>query len=270
MDDKRERYRRRRRYRGRRRHRKKRKQNLLVNLMLVLSAVVFCISAVQLLRIGKGYLSGRNEYQKVRNVAIKNSEEKKGFRVDFDELMKINEDTVGWIRFHPKPKQISYPVVQGEDNELYLHKTFSNNENTLGTIFIDAAASSDYGDKNTIIYGHRMKDGSMFRHLEDYKDKRFWEKNPYFYIYTPDGKEITYHIYSIGQIEGTSDTYETSFKNEEDYRRFLDKTVEVSEYDTGVKVDVDDEIATLSTCTAAGDENRFVVRGVKEKEVQLQ
>ncbi len=267
MDNKREKYRGRRRYR---RRRKKRRQSLWLNLLLCLSAVVFCISAFQLLSIGKGYLSGRNEYKKVRDVAIKDNKEKKGFRVDFEELMKINEDTVGWIRFHPEPKQINYPIVQGEDNNEYLNKTFSDHENSLGAIFIDAAASSDYEDPHTLIYGHRMKDGSMFRHLEDYKDKKFWEKNPYFYIYTPDGKEIAYHIYSIGQVKETSDTYQTSFQNKEEYRRFLDKTVEISEYDTGVKVDVDDEVVTLSTCTAAGDENRFVVRGVKEKEVQLQ
>ncbi len=89
-----------------------------------------------------------------------------------------------------EPSQINYPVVQGADNDLYLHKTFSANENTLGAIFVDAAASSDFTDKNTIIYGHRMKDGSMFRKLEEYKDEDFWKENPYFYIYTPDGERL--------------------------------------------------------------------------------
>lgn len=198
------------------------------------------------------------------------ADDKEKFRVDFDELMKINDDTVGWIRFYKEPSQINYPVVQGEDNDLYLHKTFSANENTLGAIFVDAAASSDFTDKNTIIYGHRMKDGSMFRKLEEYKDKDFWKENPYFYIYTPDGKEITYKIYSVGQVLDTSDTYLTSFAGEEDYQKFLDMTMKEADYDTGVKVTTDDTIVTLSTCTAASDENRFVVRGVKEKEVELQ
>ena len=201
---------------------------------------------------------------------LKTTDDKEKFRVDFDELMKINDDTVGWIRFYKEPSQINYPVVQGEDNDLYLHKTFSANENTLGAIFVDAAASSDFTDKNTIIYGHRMKDGSMFRKLEEYKDKDFWKENPYFYIYTPDGKEITYKIYSVGQVLDTSDTYLTSFAGEEDYQKFLDMTMKEADYDTGVKVTTDDTIVTLSTCTAASDEHRFVVRGVKEKEVELQ
>lgn len=257
-------------HRGRRKSRKARRKNMILNAILVAAIVVFCVSAFKLLQIGKGYKDGQSEYEKVRDVAIKNADDKEKFRVDFDELMKINDDTVGWIRFYKEPSQINYPVVQGEDNDLYLHKTFSANENTLGAIFVDAAASSDFTDKNTIIYGHRMKDGSMFRKLEEYKDKDFWKENPYFYIYTPDGKEITYKIYSVGQVLDTSDTYLTSFAGEEDYQKFLDMTMKEADYDTGVKVTTDDTIVTLSTCTAASDENRFVVRGVKEKEVELQ
>lgn len=255
---------------GRRKSRKARRKNMILNVILVAAIVVFCVSAFKLLQIGKGYKDGQSEYEKVRDVAIKNADDKEKFRVDFDELMKINDDTVGWIRFYKEPSQINYPVVQGEDNDLYLHKTFSANENTLGAIFVDAAASSDFTDKNTIIYGHRMKDGSMFRKLEEYKDRDFWKENPYFYIYTPDGKEITYKIYSVGQVLDTSDTYLTSFAGEEDYQKFLDMTMKEADYDTGVKVTTEDTVVTLSTCTAASDEHRFVVRGVKEKEVELQ
>ena len=91
-----------------------------------------------------------------------------------------------------------------------------------------------------------MKDGSMFRKLEEYKDKDFWKENPYFYIYTPDGKEITYKIYSVGQVLDTSDTYLTSFAGEEDYQKFLDMTMKEADYDTGVKVTTDDTIVTVS------------------------
>ena len=171
-------------HRGRRKSRKARRKNMILNVILVAAIVGFCVSAFKLLQIGKGYKDGQSEYEKVRDVAIKNADDKEKFRVDFDELMKINKDTVGWIRFYKEPSQINYPVVQGADNDLYLHKTFSANENTLGAIFVDAAARSDFTDKNTIIYGHRMKDGSMFRKLEEYKDKDFWKENPYFYIYT--------------------------------------------------------------------------------------
>lgn len=256
-------------HRGRKK--KKKKAGIFSTIILVVALAVFCFSAFQLFKILKGYHDGRSEYDKVRKLAV---EEKKGdgedqFSVNFDELMKMNPDTIGWIRFHPEPSQISYPIVKGKDNSEYLKKTFSANENTLGAIFLNVDNNADFMDKNTIIYGHRMKDGSMFRHLQDYEEKSFWESNPYFYIYTPDGREITYHIYSAGQVEDTSDTYLTSFESEEAYQSFLNMTKEASLYDTGVELNAQSAIVTLSTCTSASDNHRFVVRGVKEKEVNL-
>ena len=256
-------------HRGRKK--KKKKAGIFSTIILVVALAVFCFSAFQLFKILKGYHDGRSEYDKVRKLAV---EEKKGdgedqFSVNFDELMKMNPDTIGWIRFHPDPSQISYPIVKGKDNSEYLKKTFSANENTLGAIFLNVDNNADFMDKNTIIYGHRMKDGSMFRHLQDYEEKSFWESNPYFYIYTPDGREITYHIYSAGQVEDTSDTYLTSFESEEAYQSFLNMTKEASLYDTGVELNAQSAIVTLSTCTSASDNHRFVVRGVKEKEVNL-
>lgn len=265
-DEKKKRY-----HRGRKK--KSRKGGWITNLILVVALAVFVVSAYQLIKIGKGYWDGRSEYDKIRDLAIENGDAKEGedsqFRVNFDELLAVNSDTIGWIRFSPEPSMINYPIVQGKDNDQYLHQTFSANENTLGAIFLNVDNKADFSDRNSIIYGHRMKDGSMFRHLQDYEDKAFWESNPYFYIYTPDGREITYHIYSVGQVEETSDTYQTVFGGEEEYQNFLNLTKEVAAYDTGVEVTVADTIVTLSTCTSASDEHRFVVRGVKEKEVNL-
>ncbi len=252
----------------RRGRRKKRKKNSLVtNIILVIAAFVFCISAFQLIKIGKGYYDGRSEYEKIRELAIeKNKDEGAKYKVNFDELLALNSDTVAWLRFDPEPAIINYPVVQGKDNEEYLHKTFSANENTLGTIFLNVDNNANFLDENSILYGHYMNDGSMFRHLEDYKDKAFWEANPYFYIYTPDGQELVYHIYSVGEVLDTSDTYLTDFPTNDDYQKFLNMTKEVAMYDTGIEVTTGDTIVTLSTCTSANNDHRFVVRGVKVKE----
>lgn len=258
---------------GRRHHRGRRsrkKAGIISNIILVIAVVVFCVSGFQLLKIGKGYLDGRSEYEKVRDLAVTNPEEKEGFRVDFNALLEVNPDTVGWIRFYPEPSQINYPIVQGQDNDEYLHQTFSANENTLGAIFLNVDNKADFSDRNSIIYGHRMKDGSMFRHLQDYEEKSFWEENPYFYIYTPDGKEITYQIYSYAVVDATSDVYLTSFADDGAYQEFLNMTKGVSAYDTGVEVTAEDTIVTLSTCTSASDDHRIIVQGVKEKEVVLE
>ena len=190
------------------------------------------------------------------------------FSVDFQKLLEINPDTIAWIRFPDEPSQINYPVVQGTDNSKYLKKTFSSNENTLGAIFLNVDNQKDFSDKNSVIYGHRMRDGSMFRHLQDYDTREFWKNNPYFYIYTVDGRILKYHIYSAGQVVDTSESYQTTFETDEEYQEFLNMTQSTSLYNTGVEVTTADTIVTLSTCTSASDNHRFVVRGVKEEETK--
>lgn len=256
-------------HRGRR-IKKKRGAQIISNIILVCAIAIFFVAGFKLFQIGKGYMDGRSEYEKITDLAVDYSEEDERFRVDFDKLLEINSDTIGWIRFYPEPSIINYPLVQGKDNDLYLRKTFSANENTLGAIFLDVNCSGDLSDRHSIIYGHRMKDGSMFRKLEDYKEKSFWEENPYFYIYTPDGKEVTYQIYSTGVVDDTSDTYLLSLENDEDYQTFIDYTFSTAEYETGVEVTTEDQIVTLSTCTAASDEHRYVVHGVKIREAFLE
>ena len=260
-------------HRGRRRKGKGKKgKGIVSNLILIVALAVFAVSAYQLFKIGKGYYDGRSEYDKIRDLAIETKDDggddagnQPRYQVNFDELMALNSDTIGWIRFDPEPAIINYPIVQGKDNQEYLHKTFSANDNSLGTIFLNVENNPNFRDQNSIIYGHRMKDGSMFRHLQDYEDRAFWEANPYFYIYTPDGQELIYHIYSMGEVLDTSDTYLTEFNTEEEYQNFLNMTKQVSLYDTGIEVTTSDTIVTLSTCTSASD-NQFVVRGVRVKE----
>ena len=255
-------------HRGRRK--KRAKNSLVTNIVLAVAAVVFCVSAFQLIKIVKGYMDGRGEYKEIASLAVKNPDDKDKFRVDFDELMKLNPDTIGWLRFHPEPSIINYPLVQGKDNQEYLHKTFKANDNTLGTIFLNVDNRADFADKNSIIYGHRMKDGSMFRHLWDYEDESFYRENPYFYIYTPDRREITYQIFSVSKVGDDSKAYTTSFGSEAQFEEVVQIIKEAGLYDTKVDVKGEDLIVTLSTCTAESDDNRLIVCGVKKKEVLLE
>lgn len=253
----------------RRKGKRKKKGGVVSTVVLVIALAVFCFSAYQLYGIFGGYFRGQKEYDEIRDLAIEedgNDKEQNNFRVNFDELKAINPDTVGWLRFYPEPSQINYPLVQTDNNDLYLSKTFSANENTVGAIFVNYINHPDFNDKNTIIYGHRMKDNSMFHELEKYQDRSFWEQNQYFYIYTPDGREITYHIYSAGIVKDISDTYITEFNSTEEFNNFLVSTRTAAAYDTGVQVNSNDLIVTLSTCTKESDDNRMVVRGVKESE----
>ena len=113
---------RRRHHRGRR---SRKKAGIISNIILVIAVVVFCVSGFQLFKIGKGYLDGRSEYEKVRDLAVTNPEEKEGFRVDFNALLEVNPDTVGWIRFYPEPFILSM-----------LYYSFSNNPITIFSLVI--------------------------------------------------------------------------------------------------------------------------------------
>lgn len=251
-----------------RRGKRKKRGGVISSVILIIALGVFCFSGYQLYNIFSGYFKGQQEYDKIREIAV-DEKDKDNFRVNFDELMAINPDTVGWLRFYPEPAQINYPLVQTDNNDLYLSKTFSANENTVGAIFLNYINHPDFNDKNTIIYGHRMKDNTMFHELEKYQEKSFWEENQYFYIYTPDGREITYHIYSAGIVKEVSDSYIVEFNSPEEFSDFLETTKIASAYNTDVQVNVHDLIVTLSTCTKESDDNRMVVRGVKISEKNL-
>ena len=254
------------------RGRRKKKGGIISTIILIIAVCVFIFSGFQLYKIFNGYHKGESEYNDLVKLAI--TQEKTGddssdtddsgkFTVDFDALRQINPDVVGWIRFD-EPAVINYPVVQGSDNSEYLSRTFKGYDNTVGTIFVNAFNNADFNDRNTIIYGHYMYNGTMFNELEQYHKKSFWEKYPYFYIYTPDGNVITYHIYSVGVVKDTSEGYTYQFSDDTAFASFLEATKASSLYDTGVEVGNDSQIVTLSTCTREGNDDRTIVHGVKE------
>ena len=193
------------------RGRKKKKggSNIVSNIILVIAIVVFAVSAYKLYGIFSEYNKGDKEYQKIQDLVIntdkKDDTKEETFSVDFEKLLEMNSDVVGWIRFD-EPSEINYPVVQGRDNEEYLKRTFEANTNKLGTLFVDVNNPGDFSGRNTFIYGHNMKNGSMFAQLLKYKDDSFYKEHPYFYIYTPDGKVRTYEIFSAGVVKDTSDS----------------------------------------------------------------
>ena len=206
---------------------KKKKSGLLSNLILILAVCVFVFSGYQLYQIFSEYHEGKKEYEEIRELVIqeepnKETEEEKEpevqprFTVDFATLQQMNPDTVGWIRFE-EPSEISYPVVKGRDNEEYLTRTFEANDNKLGTLFVDKDNTGTFTDRNTIIYGHNMKNGTMFAQLLKYKEQDFLEKYPYFSIYTPDGKESKYQIFVAGVVEDTAVNYQFAFQSDEEF-----------------------------------------------------
>ena len=235
---------------------------VISKIILIIALAVFAYSAYQLFDIYYGYHKGETEYDEIEKTVVSiDQEEADRYQVDFDALKEINPDVVAWIRFD-EPAIINYPVVQGKDNSEYLSKTFKGYENTVGTIFVNVDNNPDFTDRNTIIYGHHMNNGTMFNELDEYESEEFWKKYPCFYIYTPDGAQLKYQIYSAGIVKDIAENYTYEFADDEAFRSFLQITKESSFYDTGVEPDLDSKIVTLSTCTKANNDERLVVHGM--------
>ena len=225
--------------------------------VLIIAACVFIFSLYQLITMLIPYYSGGEEYDKIKNIAITADEEGKGFTVDFDALLKENEDTVAWIRFD-EPAVINYPVVKSADNNEYLTKTFTANDNKLGAIFVDMRNSNDFSDKNTFIYGHHLNvGGEMFSELLKYENESFCKKHPNFYIYTPDGKVRTYKVFSAGVVKDTADNYKLDYATDADYEAYLKLCEESSNYKVeDVELTAQSQIVSLSTCTNVRDDEQ--------------
>ena len=179
--------------------------------------------------------------------------------IDLSGLREVNADVVGWIEI---PGVLSYPLLQGGDNAYYLTHAWNGEENAAGAIFLDWRADADMGGFNTLIYGHRMRNESMFGCLKHYKDADFWQENPSVVI-ANEGGTWQYDIYAAYEVGLTADTYQQEFSSPEDKAGFIQYGLERSVIDTGITPMPEDKIITLSTCSGSRRNTRWVVQAVR-------
>ena len=251
---------------------KKKKSDVLLTIALIAAIAVFCYAAFNLYHIYTEYKKGTDEYNQIEEMAVTerdadsaevagpSAQIKPPIEVDFDKLKSVNEDVVGWIYVDALP-DISYPIVKGKDNQTYLHQTYEKNYNFAGTIFVDYENSGDFSDCNTLVYGHNMKNGSMFGHLKKFReDDKLYKQDKYFWILTPE-RNYRYEIITAYTTGVNSDTY-TLFKGPgEEFEKYLETIKGYSEIQTDdTDLTIKDRIVTLSTCTG-NESTRFVVQG---------
>lgn len=179
-------------------------------------------------------------------------------KVNLDALRQINPDVVGWIRI--PGTTIDFPVTQGQDNTHYLEHSWDGEDNQYGAIFLECMNTPDFSDFNTIVYGHRMNDGSMFAPLLEYAREDFWEEHPYIYLVT-DAGVFRYEIFSSYTADVDSRAYGLSFLQQQTREDYISQALENSDIATGLVPEVTDRILTLSTCTRGSYESRRVVHG---------
>lgn len=180
--------------------------------------------------------------------------------IDMETLKEMNGDFRGWIYF--PAVEVSYPVVQGEDNNYYLKHSFEEEKSNSGSIFMDCGASPDWSDRNTFVFGHNMRDGSMFGTFKELvDDPSLLDANPRFYIYT-ENTVYTYEIFSYYMTKSDSNRYMV-FSSDENYDRYTAWAVENSTYPFNVDLSERSNIVSLSTCYgSAGTSRRVLIHGV--------
>ncbi len=182
--------------------------------------------------------------------------------VDFEALRENGPDIIGWLNL--PDTAINYPVTQTGDNEYYLHHLYDGTYNKVGCLFADYENKADFSDRNTIIYGHNMRDGSMFAALNEYDAQSYFDGHPQMYLVTPDGGYVmeVFSAFEAKPAESGSDTspWRLSWKDDGAYTTWLSEMAGRSVIETDVTVTSSDKVLTLSTCTPGG-KSRFIVMG---------
>lgn len=253
----------------------KKKPDIISILLILIGAGMILFALMKLIPILTEYHEDEQAYRDLREDYVKVDEELKtkseeveqnpnwwyqNVYVDLDKLREANPDVVGWIRFDEM--NINYPIVYSGDNDTYLRADLNKEYSKAGTLFIDKKNQPDFSDGNTIIYGHNMKNGSMFGKLKNYKKDNFYEENQYFTIYTTD-RAMRYHIYAYHDIEETDSYFFTTYEGEKALGDLISFVKRKSYQDTGVEVTADDKTVTLVTCSA--EKYRFLVHAVLEE-----
>lgn len=177
--------------------------------------------------------------------------------VDFEALAEINPDIVGWL--YLANSKINYPIVQ-RDNEYYLKRLFTGEYNAGGCIFLDERNAADFSDDHSILYGHHMKDGSMFAGITAFQEQAYYDAHPTALLITPEG---TYKIqfFSCYVADTQASAWDLSFTGD-GFGEWLDEIARKSYFRANVQPNAEDRILTLSTCAYDFENARFVLHGV--------
>ena len=235
---------------------------LILSILSVLA--IFLVSAGLLCCSLYEYRKGEKEYGELRQYTAKapgqepdsqspgslsDQEQEPMLAIDFEALKKLNPHIIAWIHIPGTP--VSYPVTQGEDNSYYLTRTFSGAYNGAGCIFMDYRSSLPSEGGNTVLYGHNMKNNSMFGSLKRYWDNEYYREHSSFYLYTAEGDIFLCHITDRRRIPAQTDFFSNMRDKEEE-------TGEDGKADESGKADRDAGV-TLVTCVAGKNEERLAI-----------
>ena len=255
-------------------HENKKKRFSLLNLVGLIAAIVAVVAIAGIIRELNNYHEGEKTYSDLKNqyaAPVETEDEqpeelKKPYKlldVDFATLQAQNPDVIGWIDFDAF--DLSYPIVWSGDNEKYLRTMWNGQPNSAGSIFMEGANTS-LDDLHVILYGHNMRNRTMFGNLREYRKEEFYQEHGGgFTLYTPEAT-WRYEIFSVKQIRADNPLYTVGYLYGEAYTKFLERACQSRFYDTGVTVYSEDHVMTLSTCVD-DDDQRLVVMARRAEQI---
>lgn len=217
--------------------------NKIVNIVLIL-IIFICIYNISEKLIE--YNKADNSYEKIR---VEKEEEN---------LYDKYEDYRGWIKIDNT--NINYPIVQGKDNSFYLDKDINKNYLSSGSIFMNYL-NHGFNDENTVLFGHHMRNKTIFAQLKKYKEKEFFYGDNDIVIEVENDKVLKYKVFSAYVTDSKDNYIKTNFDDKDQYKEFLEDIKNKSQYKSDIDVNENDKIITLSTCSYEFNDARMVVHG---------
>ncbi len=248
-------------------------------IVILVCAAVFLFSLYNIIDIFQKYSQSKEIYDNAEKTYTVPVEEEDPIPpvIDFDALTEVNKDVIGWIFI--EGTDINYPLLKGKTNKQYLFQSYEKKYAVAGSIFLDYRCSEDFSDYNTVVYGHNMKNGTMFGKLDKYLEKDYLEKHPYVYIILADGSWNKYRVFSCYQAPVDGATYDLPTDTKKKIKAFVSLLKEKNLYAQESDAETgdyaaepvytptgEDRILTLSTCTNdSRNDVRFVVNCVLEE-----
>ena len=208
----------------------------------------------------------QESYEKLKEQVAVDADDPMFRKIDFAAAQEMNPDVYAWIWI--PGTNIDYPILQSEteDDAYYLNHTIEKKEGLPGTIYTEKYNGKEFSSPVTVVYGHNMKNGSMFADLHLYEDQAFFDANPYIYIYLPN-QTLKYRVFATVTFDDRYLMESYNFSYPDDFQKYLDELRSSINGHVNMDVNVTQEtgIITLSTCIATSPNERWLVNATREQ-----
>lgn len=235
-------------------------KKILIFSAVILAAAVFLLSAYKIFATLIDYRRAEDSYGSLISQVVKREEQSASetpITVDFDELLKQNSDAVGWIYCENTP--INYPILQSSDNNYYLRRMINRKYSSSGSVFMDYRSAADFSSLNSIVYGHNMKNDTMFGTFPKYENQEYYDAHPVIWLLTPQ-RNFKIELLAGYVTSSTSEAYNEIFSKNE-LKKHIDNAVEKSSFKSTADLTGVEKIITLSTCSYEYSNARYVLIG---------